>query len=50
MIKEFENIRELIKTSAEKFPENVAFKVKIREDKNILKYLIDLNNFFKIHK
>lgn len=35
MIKEFKNIRELIKTSEEKFPENVAFKVKIREDRNV---------------
>ncbi len=35
MIKEYKNIRELIQDSAVKFPDNIAFKVKIREEKNV---------------
>ncbi len=35
MVKEFKNIRELIKNSAVNFPDNIAFKVKIREEKKV---------------
>ena len=35
MIKEFRDIRELIENSRKSFPDNVAFKVKIREGRNI---------------
>lgn len=35
MVKEFKNIREIIDYSAKEFKDNVAFKVKIREGKNV---------------
>ena len=35
MVKEFRDIRELITNSKKNFPDNVAFKVKIRDGKNV---------------